>query len=92
MSFRHKKITHKLQFQMLPCAELVFRGFFLIAKAITWCFEETSSLFSLHDRMMQDCLEMRVSSIFLGEEVGRKKESGLDYKLKPTKVFLNVKD
>lgn len=34
---------------------------------------------------------MRVSSILLGEEVGRKDESCLAYRLKPPKVFLNIK-
>lgn len=65
-------------------------GGFLVAKAISWCYEENSSLFCVHV-IEQDFLEMRFSSILLGEKVGRRDERCLAYQVKPPKVFLNMK-
>lgn len=64
---------------------LVSFFFFFNCKSNSWCYEENSSLFCV-----RDFLEMRVSSILLGENVGRRDERCLAYKVKPPKVFLNI--
>lgn len=64
--------------------------FFFNCKSNSWCYEENSSLFCVHVIEL-DFLEMRVSSILLGEKVGRRDERCLAYKVKPPKVFLNIK-